>query len=68
MTTKQQLELPILADVKGRQTSRVHDNKFSESAKQATTSMDGNFHKPASADDLSIYNSISASYFAPSPK
>lgn len=64
---QRQLELPILTDVNSKQAPGAGNN-LSELAKQVTPSTEGNFHKPASADDQSIYKSISDNYFVANSK
>jgi trans-2-enoyl-CoA reductase len=59
---QRQLELPVLVNVNGKSSGAGSSERSAALASQAATVASG-FHKPASADDQSIYKSISDSYF-----
>ncbi len=64
-TRPRQLELPVMVDVKGKVALG------SSRGKTVTTEgskLSAGFHKPASADDQSIYKAISDNYFTPTAK
>lgn len=57
-----QLELPVMVDVNGKATTRFAGDVAVGLSSQSCT-VDTGFHKPASADDQSIYKAISDNYF-----
>lgn len=59
-----QLELPILVDVKGKSSEAAPGGQPVATSSQVASG----FHKPASADDQSIYQSISNNYFRSAAK
>ncbi len=61
-----QLELPVLANVNGKAGESSGRTATVPSSQSATVT--GGFHKPASADDQSIYKSMSDSYFGTTAK
>jgi hypothetical protein len=62
-----QLELPVMVDVNERaQTGTSGDQSGQPSS--CTRSSDRGFHKPASAEDQSVYKAISDNYFKATTK
>lgn len=57
-----QLELPVMVDVNGRAQAGTSGDRPAPSSSCAH-SVDAGFHKPASADDQSVYKAISDNYF-----
>lgn len=57
-----QLELPVMVDVNGKAQTGTTSERPAGSTSSAHTVETG-FHKPASADDQSIYKAISDNYF-----
>lgn len=60
-TSQRQLELQVFSNV-NRKSPSVGSSKRSADSVQGSTVTNG-FHKPASADDQSIYKSMSDNYF-----
>jgi hypothetical protein len=56
-----QLELPVMVDVNGSKTQGAASHGRPEVL--SPSHIDHGFHKPASADDQSVYKAISDSYF-----
>ena len=64
-----QLELPVLVDVKSKQSASISRGSVTESVlPQGITTANAYFHKPASVDDQLIYKAISDNYFGISSK
>lgn len=61
-TNPRQLELPVMVDVNGKAAPGSSGGKVADSESEDSNFPAG-FHKPASADDQSIYKSISDNYF-----
>lgn len=61
-----QLELPVMVDVNGKVRATVSGQSISTESHSLI--VDSGFHKPASADDQSIYKAISDNYFTDAPK
>lgn len=66
-TSPRQLELPVMVDVNGK-VRAIAASGQSTSTESRSLIVDSGFHKPASADDQSIYKAISDNYFAVAPK
>lgn len=60
-TRQRQLELPVMVDVNGKAQAGVPSGRSVTSSARSTS--DAGFHKPASADDQSVYKAISDNYF-----
>lgn len=60
-TRPRQLELPVMADVNGKAQAGAPSGR--PIASSTRTASDAGFHKPASADDQSVYKAISDNYF-----
>lgn len=61
-TRSRQLELPVMVDVNEKVSTRSTNDRVVGSALPLST-VDAGFHKPASADDQSIYKAISDNFF-----
>ncbi len=61
-TRPRQLELPVMVDVNGKAAPGSTGGRAAASDSGAGNFSAG-FHKPASADDQSIYKSISDNYY-----
>lgn len=66
-TRPRQLELPIMVDVNGKATPGSAGGMVTGS-EAGVGNLSAGFHKPASADDQSIYKSISDNYFGAAAK
>jgi len=66
-TKHRQLELPVLTNVNGKPTRIVSEERVSGSVTGPVHDREG-FHKPATADDQSIYKAISDNYFGGTAK
>ncbi len=64
-TRPRQLELPVLANVNGKV---VPGSACGAPAEFPVGEVSAGFHKPASADDRSVYKSISDNYFGTTAK
>ena len=62
-TRPRQLELPVMVDVNGKAQAGPASDRSASSASRSSE-VDTGFHKPASADDQSIYKAISDNYFS----
>ena len=61
-----QLELPVMVDVKGSKIQAATSQGRHEAL--SARSINQGFHKPASADDQSVYKAISDNYFSAAAK
>ena len=64
-TRPRQLELPVMVDVNGTPQAGIAERK---SLVSVTSPSDAGFHKPASAEDRSVYKAISDNYFSATAK
>ncbi len=64
-TRPRQLELPVMVDVNGKPQVDIAERK---SLASVARSNDAGFHKPASAEDRSVYKAISDNYFSATAK
>lgn len=66
-TRPRQLELPVMVDVNGKAVPGSTGGTVAGNETRAGN-LSAGFHKPASADDQSIYKSISDNYFGAAAK
>lgn len=64
-TRPRQLELPVMVDVNRKAQAGVPSG---QAIRLSNQSSDAGFHKPASAEDQSVYKAISDKYFKATAK